>query len=84
MTDTKSIENLNIENISFEEALRELETIVKKLDSGSESLDTSIKAYERASVLKSHCEKKLEEAKFKIEKISKNAAGDIVISEQNS
>ena len=44
MHDKKSIENM-----SFEEALSELETIVRKLDSGQETLEASISSYERAS-----------------------------------
>jgi exodeoxyribonuclease VII small subunit len=76
MQNTKSIENM-----SFEEALSELEQIVRKLDSGQESLESSIESYERASHLKAYCEKKLEEAKFKIEKVSKNSEGVIKISE---
>jgi exodeoxyribonuclease VII small subunit len=76
MQNTKSIENM-----SFEEALSELEQIVRKLDSGQENLESSIQSYERASQLKSHCEKKLEEAKFKIEKVSKTADGAIKITE---
>ncbi|MDX1924430.1 MAG: exodeoxyribonuclease VII small subunit [Rickettsiaceae bacterium] len=71
---------MSLENISFEEALNELETIVRKLDSGNESLESSISAYERASVLKAYCEKKLDEAKFKIDKITKTSNGEVVIS----
>lgn len=77
MADLKSTENM-----SFEEALLELESIVRKLDSGQESLETSILAYERASELKKLCEKKLEDAKFKIEKISQNSDGKINIEKE--
>ncbi|MDX2049655.1 MAG: exodeoxyribonuclease VII small subunit [Rickettsiaceae bacterium] len=85
MKDTKSIEKnyeskMN-ENMSFEEALSELEHIVNRLDSGGESLESSISAYERASILKNFCEKKLEEAKFTIEKVTKNSDGELKITE---
>ncbi len=76
---TKSTENSNFENISFEDALSELESIVKRLDSGAETLESSIDAYERASALKLFCQTKLEEAKFKIEKVTKDSDGAIKI-----
>ena len=44
--------------LSFEDALAELEIIVNKLESGDVSLDEAIKAYERGSILKEQCEKK--------------------------
>jgi len=60
-----------IENLSFEEALSELEEIVKKMDSGQENLELAVNSFERGVRLKNYCEKKLQEAKLKIEKISK-------------
>ncbi len=58
-----------VEALSFEEALAELEQIVGRLESGQGSLDDAIKAYERGSDLKKHCQKKLDEARMKVEKI---------------
>ena len=58
-----------VEPLSFEEALAELEQIVGRLESGQGSLDDAIKAYERGSDLKKHCQKKLDEARMKVEKI---------------
>ncbi|WP_342278654.1 exodeoxyribonuclease VII small subunit [Candidatus Tisiphia endosymbiont of Myopa tessellatipennis] len=66
MLDLKSIENM-----SFEAALAELKEIVKKIDTGEESLDSSINSFERGVLLKDHCEKKLQAARLKIEKITK-------------
>ena len=63
-------EQKSIENITFEEAISELEMIVKKIDGGEISLENSISAYEYGMKLKNHCEMKLKEAKLKIEKIS--------------
>lgn len=60
----------NIEEMSFEQALAELETIVKNLESGNTALEDSIESYERGILLKNHCEKKLRAAQEKIEKIS--------------
>jgi len=65
------------ENMSFEQSLAELETIVQNLESGKAPLEESIKAYERGITLKNHCEKKLNEAKEKIEKITLKPDGSI-------
>ena len=61
--------------MSFEDALGELETIVRNLESGNTKLDESINAYERGVALKKHCEKRLENARLKIEKISLDENG---------
>ena len=65
MTDKKPIETL-----SFEDAMTELEQIVRGLESGQAKLDESINSYERGNALKTHCEKLLKEAQLKIEKIT--------------
>lgn len=67
----------DISKMSFEDALRELESIVRDLESGSGKLDTAIEAYERGAALKKHCESKLREAKEKIDKISLDADGAV-------
>ncbi len=67
----------DIEKMSFEDALKELETIVRSLESGSGQLDAAIDAYERGAALKKHCEAKLREAQAKIEKITVDAAGGV-------
>ncbi|MEG8230137.1 exodeoxyribonuclease VII small subunit [Candidatus Rickettsia tasmanensis] len=77
MTNTKTLEA----NISFEEALKELEEIVKKIDNGQESLETAVNSFERGILLKKHCEKKLKEARLKIEKITKLADSTVVLEE---
>ncbi len=59
-----------VEKLSFEDALEELETIVRKLETGEAPLEDSIAAYERGTALKRHCEEKLRDAQVKIEKIS--------------
>jgi exodeoxyribonuclease VII small subunit len=60
----------DITTLSFEDALAELETIVRDLESGSRKLDDAITAYERGAALKKHCEEKLREAQTRIDKIS--------------
>ena len=56
--------------LSFEEALTELEKIVKGLEGGASDLNASITAYERGMTLKKVCEQKLKEAESRIEKIT--------------
>tara|TARA_B100000686_G_scaffold266922_1_gene281924 strand:- start:189 stop:443 length:255 start_codon:yes stop_codon:yes gene_type:complete len=70
----KNNSNEDLDKLTFEESLRALEEIVDELDSGSIDLDKAVKAYEKGTRLKLHCEKKLNEAKLRIEKIevSKN------------
>lgn len=58
-----------VSKLSFEEALGELEQIVRQLESGDVPLERSIEIYERGAQLKSHCEKKLQAAQLKVEKI---------------
>lgn len=64
-----------VENLSFEAALTELETIVRDLETGKAGLEESIRAYERGIALKSHCETRLRQAQEKIEKISVSPDG---------
>ncbi len=67
----------DIQKMSFEDALKELEAIVRNLESGSGQLDAAIDAYERGAALKKHCEAKLREAQAKIEKITIAADGTV-------
>ncbi len=61
---------METENISFESAVSELETIIKKLEDGKLSLKDAVKAFERGNVLKKICEEKLNDAQLKIEMLS--------------
>jgi exodeoxyribonuclease VII small subunit len=67
----------DIAALSFEDALAELEQIVRRLESGSGKLDDAIVAYERGALLKRHCEAKLREAQARVEKIVIGADGAI-------
>lgn len=64
-----------IAEMSFEDAMRALETIVTQLDSGNVELDASIKLYERGAALKAHCEAKLKAAEEKVAAITLDADG---------
>ncbi|MBK8908012.1 MAG: exodeoxyribonuclease VII small subunit [Rhodospirillales bacterium] len=59
----------DIAALSFEDALAELEVIVRRLEEGSIKLDEAISAYERGTYLKRHCEAKLQNAQLRVEKI---------------
>ena len=69
--------NEEINKMSFEEALAELDKIVVKLESGKETLENAINDYEYGNALREYCEKKLNEAKLKIDNIVKNEDGSI-------
>ena len=61
--------------LSFEDALQELEQIVKRLEAGSGKLNDAIASYERGALLKRHCEAKLREAQARVDKIVIGADG---------
>ena len=61
--------NNDLEKLTFEKAMKELEELVDSLDKGDVSLDEAIAAYDRGSQLKDYCEKKLQEAKMKVDTI---------------
>lgn len=67
----------DIEGLSFEQALAELERIVGQLESGQAPLEQSIALYERGAMLKAHCEKRLEAARLRVEKIVVGASGAV-------
>lgn len=64
-----------IDEMSFEAALKELESIVSRLEQGEVDLDDSIALYERGQALKAHCDKKLKAAEGRLEKIVQGAKG---------
>lgn len=76
MTNTKTIEKM-----TFEQALSELESIVKTMDQGDDTLDNIIKNFEHGVALKKHCVKILSDAKMKIDKISQNDKGETILSD---
>jgi len=61
--------------LSFEDALAELEQIVKTLEQGTAPLDESIELYQRGDRLKRHCEARLKAAQARIEQIAFGADG---------
>ncbi len=65
----------DIAGLSFEDALKELESIVLRLESGDVALDESIALYTRGDALRAQCEARLKDAQARIEKISLGADG---------
>jgi exodeoxyribonuclease VII small subunit len=59
----------DIAAMSFEDALAELEQIVRRLEGGQVKLDEAILSYERGAQLKQHCERKLNEAQQRVDRI---------------
>lgn len=66
---TKKLSAASIQKLSFEESIKTLEILVRRLESGNDPLEDAIDHYETGMLLKSHCEKKLAEAKLRVEKI---------------
>ena len=60
----------DVAEMSFEDALRELEQVVGQLERGEVPLDDSIALYERGAALKKRCEAKLKEAEEKVAKLT--------------
>jgi exodeoxyribonuclease VII small subunit len=65
----------DIQAMTFEQALKELEQIVGKLERGDVELEPSIALYERGEALKKHCEQLLKRIEAKVEKITLDAQG---------
>ncbi len=66
-----------IASLSFEDALAELERIVKGLEGGQQKLEDAIGAYERGAALRRHCEAKLAEAEARVQAIVVAADGSL-------
>ena len=64
-----------VDALSFEDALKELETIVHRLETGDASLDESIALYERGDKLRLRCAERLDQAQARIEAIRLDADG---------
>ena len=65
-----------IEAMSFEDAMKELEATVGKLEHGDATLEESIALYERGAKLRAHCDSRLRQAEGRVEKITMAANGE--------
>ena len=72
-----SVAMLPVETLSFEAALKELESIVSRLEKGEVDLEDSIALYERGQMLKTHCEAKLRAAEGRLERVVHGAGGSL-------
>jgi exodeoxyribonuclease VII small subunit len=69
----------DIATMSFEDALAELEGIVRRLEGGQVKLDDAIQSYERGAQLKRHCERKLNEAQQRVDRIVIGPDGAVTV-----
>lgn len=69
------IEDKPVGDLSFEAALKELEVVVSRLESGDEALEESIRLYERGDALRARCAERLDAAQVRIEAIRVDADG---------
>ena len=69
----------DIAAMSFEDALAELEGIVRRLEGGQVKLDEAIQSYERGAQLKRHCEQKLNEAQQRVDRIVIGPDGAVTV-----
>jgi exodeoxyribonuclease VII small subunit len=67
----------DLSQMSFEEALRELETIVRQLEEGKINLEEAISSYEQGVRLKSYCETKLRDARTRVDQIILKTDGQL-------
>ncbi len=64
-----------LSQLSFEDALAELEKIVRGLEGGQQKLEDAITSYERGALLRRHCEAKLAQAEARVQVIVERADG---------
>ena len=72
---------MNEKDLSFEASFARLEEILEKMNSGSISLDESLKLYEEADRLIQNCQKKMGSAERRIEMLVKNRNGEVMVDE---
>ena len=66
----------DVKRLTFEKAIEELESIVKRLEDGQVPLEESVSIYERGQALKARCEELLKQAEARVEKITLDSAGN--------
>jgi exodeoxyribonuclease VII small subunit len=66
----------DVGHLSFERAIEELESIVKRLEDGKVPLEESVAIYERGEALKRRCEELLHQAEARVQKITLDAGGN--------
>jgi exodeoxyribonuclease VII small subunit len=72
---------MDVKKLSFERAIEELESIVKRLEDGKVPLEESVAIYERGEALKRRCEELLRQAEARVDKITTDASGQVTGAE---
>jgi len=67
---------IEVSQLSFERAIEELESIVRRLEDGKVPLEESVAIYERGEALKRRCEDLLRQAEARVQKITLDASGN--------
>ena len=68
-------ERPDVEGLSFEEAMNELEAIVRRLEGGQARLEEAMDSYARGTALRAHCERKLAEAESRVQALVPASGG---------
>ncbi len=77
MSDMESFRK-EVEGMSFEASMAELEKLVQELEQGGTDLDRSLEIYERAVVLRDRCRSILDDGQRRIQKIMETADGTVI------
>jgi exodeoxyribonuclease VII small subunit len=80
-TDAPTDDTIDVGKMAFEDALAELEKIVRGLEGGQQKLEDAIAAYERGALLRRHCEAKLAEAEARVQAIVSAGDGSLSLRE---
>jgi exodeoxyribonuclease VII small subunit len=72
---------VDVKKLSFERAIEELETIVRRLEEGKVPLEESVAIYERGEALKRRCEELLRQAEARVDKITTDSNGEVTGTE---
>ena len=78
---TQEHAGMDVRKLTFERAIEELESIVKRLEDGKVPLEESVAIYERAESLKRRCEELLRQAEARVDKITTDASGQPIGTE---
>lgn len=81
MTDTPADPTQGVSDLTFETALKELESIVDRLEHGEAPLEEAIGLYQRGAALKAHCQARLEAARLRVEQIVVSQSGEAIRAE---
>lgn len=63
---------ISTESLDFEQALKELESIVERMETGEQTLEASLRDFERGIQLSTQCQNNLKQAELRVEKMIKN------------